>query len=152
MAYVMGVSLDPLGPAALDFWLGDWDVTWDKGAGRNRLTRVVGGRGVLEQFEGHGPRGTLLGMSLSIRDGEDGPWRQTWIDSSGAYLDFVGVEVDGRIAFERASVEDGAPTLWRMIWTDVEADALTWRWQRSADGGETWSDQWRIDYRRRSEA
>ncbi len=144
---------DPLGPAALDFWLGDWDVSWATGAGagggRNRLTRVIGGPGVLERFDGRGPRGRLLGMSLSIRAADDGRWRQTWIDSSGSYLDFVGVEVDGRIAFERESVEDGTSVRRRMVWTNVERDSMTWRWQASTDGGATWTDAWVIDYRRR---
>jgi len=147
-------SDDPLGPAALDFWLGDWDVSWQTnvgpGTGRNRLTRVVGRRGVLERFEGRGPRGGRLhGMSLSIRDSEDDRWRQTWIDSSGSYLALVGVAVDGRIAFEMEAVKDGRPVRNRMIWTDVTDDALVWRWQRSEDHGATWTDLWRIDYRRR---
>jgi len=145
---------DPLGDDALDFWLGDWDVSWvgrtgRRGSGRNRITRVVDGRGVLEQFDGRVPGGQLLGMSLSIRDNEDGRWRQTWIDSSGGYLDFVGVAADGRIAFQRPTVEDGVPTLRRMVWTDVEPDRFAWRWQRSTDQGATWTDEWVIDYRRR---
>lgn len=148
----MAASLDPLGDDALDFWLGDWDVSWGKGGGRNRLTRVVDGAGILERFDGRGPRGRLRGMSLSIRDSSDGRWRQTWIDSSGSYLDFVGVEVDGRIAFEREAVEDGQSVRRRMVWTDVAADALTWRWQASTDDGKTWIDAWVIDYRRRPPA
>ena len=145
----MAGSADPLGDDALDFWLGDWDVSWGTGGGRNRLTRVVGGAGILERFDGRGPRGRLRGMSLSVRDSSDGRWRQTWIDSSGSYLDFVGVDVDGRIGFEREALEDGAPVRRRMVWTGVEANALTWRWQSSTDGGATWADAWVIDYRRR---
>ena len=145
---------DPLGDDALDFWLGDWDVSWvgktgRRGGGRNRITRVVDGRGILERFEGRGPGGKLYGMSLSIRDNEDGRWRQTWIDSSGGYLDFVGVPADGRIAFQRPSVEDGVATLRRMVWTDMEPHGFKWRWQLSNDDGATWTDQWVIDYRRR---
>ncbi|HZM72966.1 MAG TPA: hypothetical protein VFC71_06285 [Candidatus Polarisedimenticolia bacterium] len=150
----MAGSADPLGDDALDFWLGDWDVSWDtsvgRGVGRNRLTKVVGRRGVLERFEGVGPRGRRLhGMSLSIRDTADGRWRQTWIDSSGSYLDLVGAEVDRRISFEREAVEDGKPVRYRMTWTDVTDDSLTWHWQRTSDHGATWSDLWTIDYRRR---
>ena len=145
---------DPLGREALDFWLGDWDVSWDtprgKGTGRNRLTRVVGRRGILERFEGRGPLGRPLhGMSVSIRDSADDRWRQTWIDSSGGYLDLVGVEVDGRIAFEMAVVEDGMSAKRRMTWTDVTDDAFVWTWQESKDDGASWTDLWRIDYVRR---
>jgi len=30
--------------APLDFWLGDWQATWDGGNGRNQVTREVGGQ------------------------------------------------------------------------------------------------------------
>lgn len=36
----------------------------------------------------------------------------------------------------------------RMIFQDVQKDSLTWRWQRSDDGGTTWVTQWEIAYRR----
>ena len=141
---------DPLGPDALDFWLGEWELSWgESGHGTNRIERAVGGRVVVETFEGHGPRGTLHGMSVSVREGDAGPWRQTWVDSSGGYLDLLGVEVDGRISFQRSAVEDGRETLQRMVWLDVEADSLRWEWQRSTDGGTTWEVSWPIDYRRR---
>ena len=35
-----------------------------------------------------------------------------------------------------------------MIWQDVKRDSLKWLWQRSDDGGRTWTTQWEIDYRR----
>jgi len=141
---------DPFGPDALDFWLGEWDLSWEGGQGANRLTRVVGGQGILEDFEGRDQDGTMRGMSLSIRERETGRWRQTWIDSHGSYLDLAGVEVDGRIAFLRTLVVDGKPIQQRMIWSHVSADALRWVWQRSVDGGETWMAVWSIDYRRRA--
>ena len=34
---------DPLGPDALDFWLGTWNVTWTGGGhGTNTIRRVLG--------------------------------------------------------------------------------------------------------------
>lgn len=62
-------AVDPLGPDALDFWLGEWDLAWGDagdgsptGRGTNRIERTVGGRVIQETFEGHGPRGTLHGF------------------------------------------------------------------------------------------
>jgi hypothetical protein len=141
---------DPLGADALDFWLGDWELTWgESGRGTNRIERTVGGRVIQETFEGHGPRGTLLGFSISIREGTDGPWRQTWVDSTGSYLDLLAVEVDGRISFQRTSLEDGVNVTQRMVWLDVTPSSLRWEWQRSIDGGDSWETTWAIDYRRR---
>jgi hypothetical protein len=135
-----------LGDNALDFWLGDWSVTWPGGTGTNSIRRILQDRVVEEAFECRDDDGsTLLGRSLSVRAG-DGVWRQTWADSSGAYLDFVGVEVDGRISFQRTDA-DGVRQ--RMVWLDVTDDGFRWEWQRSTDGGETWTVTWPLDYRRR---
>jgi hypothetical protein len=144
----MTASGDPLGPAGLDFWLGEWSLSWGDGSGRgtNRIERAVGGRVILETFEGRGPRGVLHGMSVSIREDETGPWRQTWVDSTGGYLDLLGVEVDGRLSFQRKSVEDDSEVLHRMVWLDVTPDSLRWEWQRSIDGGGTWEAAWIINY------
>jgi hypothetical protein len=142
-------SSDPLGPDALDFWLGDWVVTWaDGGRGTNSVRRVCDGRVIEESFDAGDADGTLLGRSLSVLDGSDGRWRQTWVDSNGTYLDLVGVESDSRISFQRETVIDSRPVVQRMVWLDVETDSFRWQWQRSSDDGASWEVVWEIDYRR----
>jgi hypothetical protein len=143
------MSADPLGLDALDFWLGDWIVSWaDGGHGTNTIRRILDGRAIEESFDGTDADSTLLGRSLSVRDAADGRWRQTWVDSNGSYLDLVGVEVDGRIAFQREATVGGVAVVQRMVWLDVTPDAFRWQWQRSPDGGATWEVAWEIDYRR----
>ena len=140
---------EALGPDALDFWVGDWTLTWaDGGRGTNRIERVADGRVILETFEGHSPSGSLHGVSLSVREGDSGPWRQTWADSSGGYLDLVGVEVDGCLAFERRTEMDGQRVIQRMVWLDRAPSGFRWRWQRSTDEGAMWTTGWEIQYRR----
>ena len=139
---------DTLGPGALDFWLGDWTVTWPGGSGTNTISRILGGDVLQEVFESHSETGSLYGRRLSVRDVSDGRWRQTWVDSHGTYLDFVGVEVDGRISFQRATRVGDTEVLERMVWLDVSADGFRWEWQRSMDGGATWTVVWPLDYRR----
>lgn len=140
---------DPLGPDALDFWLGSWDLSWaDGGAGTNLISRILDGQVIEESFDGRDADSALLGRSLSVRDAADGQWRQTWVDSTGAYLDFVGAEVDGRISFRRQATVRGVAVVQRMVWLDVTPDALRWQWQRSRDGGSTWDVVWEIAYRR----
>ena len=136
-----------LGPDALDFWIGDWTVSWPGGTGTNRIHRILGGAVVEEVFECHGPGDSLYGRSFSVLDAADGQWKQTWVDSSGAYLDFVGVLVDGRIGFQR-SISGDHGVLQRMVWLDVREDSLRWEWQRSTDHGENWQVAWALTYRR----
>lgn len=140
---------DPLGADALDFWLGSWVVSWaDGGHGTNTIRRIIDDRVIEESFEGSDADSSLNGRSLSVRDAADGRWRQTWVDSTGAYLDLVGVEVDGRISFQRETTVDGVAATQRMVWLDVTPDSFRWQWQRSGDGGATWEIAWEIVYRR----
>ena len=130
----------------LDFWIGQWALTWDGGHGTNTVTREMDGHVITERFQAVEPE-PFGGLSVSVL-GADGVWRQTWVDSTGAYLDLVGVEVDGRISFQRETTVGGVAATQRMVWLDVTLDAFRWQWQRSGDGGATWEVAWEIDYRR----
>lgn len=134
----------------MDFWLGDWDASWTMngkpGHGRNRITKILGGCVVLEEFSAPGM--PLEGRSWSMYDAASGRWKQTWVDDGGSYLDFAGAEVDGRRVFARDAVRNGKAFKQRMVFTDVKPDAFKWLWQRSDDGGTTWRTTWEIDYRR----
>ena len=142
-------AADPLGADALDFWLGSWIVSWAGGGhGTNVIRRILDDRVIEESFDGSDADGSLKGRSLSVMDTGSGGWRQTWVDSNGAYLDFVGVEVDGRIGFQRQALVDGAAVIQRMVWLDVTPATCRWQWQRSVDGGASWDVAWEIDYRR----
>ncbi len=136
----------------LDFWLGDWDCAWEGGHGTNRLSRILGDRVILEEFEAApDPDGTgaLQGRSWSVFDVERRLWRQTWVDDQGSYLDLVGDSADGCFAFVRAVPERGPDARQRMVFRDVTGDRFRWTWEFSPDGGATWTTRWEIDYRRR---
>lgn len=135
-----------------DFWLGDWDLRWaPDGAGRNRITAVLDGHVVLEEFDGT-PSIALRGMSLSTVSPETGAWHQAWVDSQGNFLDFRGGFRSGEMVLERDGVVAGNPVRQRMLWTNIGAQRLTWRWQRSSDHGASWTTLWEIEYVRRSGA
>ncbi len=136
----------------LDFWLGEWEVTWDGGHGTNRLERILGGRVIHEQFEGGDADTTLHGQSWSVFDPERATWRQTWVDDMGSYLDLVGDRVDGWFAFVRAAPEHGPDARQQMVFRDVggpRTERFRWTWELSVDGGASWETRWEIAYRRR---
>ncbi len=147
-------------PASTEFgfWLGTWDLTWpaeqtggDAGRlahGQNRIERVLGGCVIEENFSTDD--GAFLGRSLSLHDERSGVWRQTWVDSSGAYLTFTGGLDDGRMILATEPLHrDDEVVVNRMVFGDITRDSLRWAWQGSRDGGDTWTDLWTIDYRRR---
>lgn len=134
------------GPDALDFWVGDWTCTWEGGGGRNRITKELEDRVVVERFESEAPE-RWSGMSLSAH-GEGTGWRQTWVDSTGNYWAFEGEPLADGFAFHTVDLEDGRPVGKRMVFSDIRTDAFEWRWERSDDGGDTWRPLWLIHYAR----
>lgn len=139
--------------AQFDFWVGDWDLRWtdDKGreaAGFNRITKIHGGCVIREEFDGRD--GTpLRGGSVSMYDRAAERWKQVWYDNHGSWIDLEGGLRDGVPYFARRAPSLGAEGWQRMVFRDIEPDSLTWDWERSVDGGKTWSLQWRIRYQRR---
>ncbi len=131
----------------LDFWVGDWELSYEGGTSRNRITKTLGGCVILEQFTG-APGTKLDGTSVSTFDRASGLWRQVWVDNTGAWLDFTGGTDGGDRTFERELTKDGKRIRQRMVFREVKADSLKWLWQRSDDGGATWKTTWAIDYRR----
>ena len=135
----------------MDFWIGDWEASYVVNGSAvkssNRITKVLDGCAILEEFTGP-PATTLIGRSYSMYDRFSGQWKQTWVDNSGSYLDFVGGVVDGNRVFAREFQRQGKTVKQRMVFRDVKSDAFKWLWQRSDDGGTTWTTNWEIDYRR----
>ena len=132
-----------------DFWVGEWDLTWgEEGRGSNRISKILDGRVIEERFSAE-PAGSYQGLSVSLFDLSAGCWKQTWVDSSGAYLDFSGGMAGGQMILSRETVLDDRPILQRMIWYDITTFTLEWEWQRSDDNGLTWHTLWHIHYRRK---
>ncbi|MBI3440087.1 MAG: hypothetical protein HY054_15790 [Proteobacteria bacterium] len=139
----------------LDFWLGDWDVRWDAwpsqpmGHGTNHVTRDFDDCVIHEHFSGGPSTGNLRGESWSLYHAPSQWWRQTWVDNQGGYFALTGGMSGDRFVLVSNSLGDNAPRQ-RMVFEDITTNSFTWRWQRTADGGATWSDSWVIYYSRRA--
>mgnify|MGYP001440855588 CR=1 FL=1 len=107
-----------------DFWLGEWELTWgDNDRGTNHIERVMDGAAIQENFE----CGGFEGMSVSVFSKEDSRWHQTWVDSSGSYLDFVGEVTDGKMILARNGIVEGKSVKQRMIWYDIAETKFQWK-------------------------
>ncbi|MDH4069388.1 MAG: hypothetical protein OEV30_03095 [Ignavibacteria bacterium] len=139
------------GSTQFDFWLGEWTATWtdangNEVQGANSVTRVLNGCVVYESFKA--PSLGFEGWSVSVFDSASGSWKQTWVDNSGGYLDFNGSFMDGMMDFRREAFNNGTRFLQRMLWHNIESDEFDWNWERSDDGGSTWTPLWQIHYSR----
>ncbi len=139
----------------LEFWVGEWDLTWpgnkagETAHGTNSIRRILDGCIVEESFSG-GDAIPLRGRSVSIFDVRAGKWKQTWVDNQGAYLDFVGEFKDGQMVLGReATRPDGTKVLQRMVFKNITPDEFDWTWEASKDNGKTWTVVWPIHYKRR---
>ena len=155
----------PIGPAnpcaapqqkQLDFWLGDWDLTWPgenggaPGHGTNSIKRVLDGCVIQENFSGQSSM-PLRGTSVSTFDARAGKWKQTWVDNEGGYLDFAGEFSNGQMILQReATRPDGTRIVQRMVWKNITTNELDWSWEASSDAGKTWQVNWPIHYKRRT--
>ena len=135
----------------LDFWVGDWDLSYTAQGNvvksRNRVTKILGGCVIHEEFTGP-PGSQLIGRSYSTFDRANKQWKQTWVDNTATYLDFNGGIIEGRMTFWREVQKDGKRFRQRMVFDKVCNDSLKWLWQRSDDDGKAWTTLWEIDYRR----
>jgi len=143
-------------PADLfDFWLGDWNVTWRNadgttGRARNHVSRILDGKVLEERFEEDAadPAPRLVGRSLSVRD-PAGLWHQAWADNQGGFFVLTGSADGDRRLFSTVLTAVGTEVQGkRMVFHDITADAFTWDWEGTSDGGKTWKLLWRLDYRR----
>jgi hypothetical protein len=140
----------------LNFWLGEWDLTWpgekegEVAHGTNSVRRVMNGCVVQENFDG-GNSMHLRGISLSTYVVRAGKWKQTWVDNEGGYLDFVGEFKDGQMVLARETVDPkGEKLLQRMVFKNISPSELDWSWESSHDEGKTWKILWPIHYKRKS--
>src|SRR5579864_1755949 len=137
-----------------DFWLGDWKAAWPAGqgspagTGKNHITKIMDGCVIQEQFNG-APGMALRGTSVSVFVPLAKSWKQTWVDNQGGYLDFTGGMEGGSMFLSRDGVTPtGQNVKQRMVWKNITHDAFDWSWERSADGGKTWTVVWPIHYTR----
>ena len=121
-----------------DFWLGDWDVTASNGkvAGKNRITPILGGCALREEWRG---TSGLSGTSLNMWGAAGKRWRQTWVDDRGNVLVLVGQYRDAKMSLEgEAPGDNGATVRNRITWSRLSEGRVRQLWETSRDGGKTW--------------
>lgn len=137
----------------LDFWVGEWNLTWQGGKGTNLIEKKLNGRVIQENFEAtEGQMKGFKGTSISTFHGGDSKWHQAWADSNGGYFDFTGIMDGDEPIFqttEPRTFPNGATIIFRMRFSDIAKDSFIWHWERSADEGKTWQLAWQINYERK---
>lgn len=133
----------------LDFWLGDWALTWGDGkTGTNTVDKTLDGCAIMENFDGTPGIPGYKGKSMSMYDAKAGKWKQSWADNSGGWLDFTGEKVGNEVHFSRKTTKNGKPIIQRMRFYNIDFRSLDWSWESSDNNGQTWTVNWAIHYER----
>ena len=136
-----------------DFWVGKWDVYptgTDRLVSHSLIESVYGGCGVRENWM---PLSGADGGSLSIYVPRENAWRQTWIDSRGARVEFSGGWHDEAMILEgmwNDVLGPGRDALVRMTYTKSEDGSVRQLGEASEDGGKTWAPSFDFTYRKAS--
>jgi len=141
-----------------DFWVGEWELSWPggqagtpegvTGKGRNHVSKTLGGCTVEENFST--ADSSFVGRSWSVFNPQTELWQQTWVDNSGGYLLFTGKFENESMELRTSVREQGDKKIVsRMVFENISPNSFDWNWQRSTDGGETWTDIWNIRYSRK---
>ncbi len=137
------------GAAQFDFWLGQWELSWnDTGRGVNSITKEFGGHVIQENF--YDSSSQFFGKSWSVYDSTTRLWKQTWVDNQGGYIVLSGKFENGKMTLATQPVtRKGKVTVSRMVFYNISSGSFDWNWEHSTDGGRNWALSWKIHYRRK---
>jgi hypothetical protein len=136
---------------ALDFWLGNWWVTYPGAPKRStsKVTLTLDKCLIVETWsDGSGHNGE----NIFAYGQDDRTWHGLFADNRGRLHVFVEGKVAGGVAeFLGPSLAPGGESvLNRMRVTPVGTDKLQQTWEKSVDSGHTWTQEFSLDYSRRS--
>lgn len=148
------------GHADFDFLIGAWTVrhrrlrrprdwrSWEEFEGTSIAQHLWGGLANIDELAADTDGGRLRGMTLRLYDPEARLWRLYWANGGRGVLEepVVGRFHDGRGAFYGQEIIEGQVALVRYLWTDITDTSCRWEQSLSADGGETWTVDWTMEF------
>jgi hypothetical protein len=120
---------------ALDFWVGEWRVTWktpkgEPAEGRNSIQRVLNGCAMEEHWRGGDGS---EGKSLTFFDPATKRWHQTYVDNTGQPLMLDGSFEGESLVLAGKHEKDVFITYHKITWTPL-ARGMRQHWQQSTNG------------------
>ena len=132
--------------------LSDTAPDWAEYEGTSVVKPLLGGRANFVELSVAGARGKIEGGSLRLYNPKAGQWSLNYASTGGGVLTapvFGSFDGRGRGAFYGQDTLDGRTILVRFIITRVSPQEARFEQAYSADGGQSWEDNWiAIDTRR----
>jgi hypothetical protein len=146
-----------------DFLAGTWDVAnrwradfldsgsgWEEFPGISRATRHFDGSASFDEIDF--PTKGFSGLTLRVYNPDTKEWSLYWASKRTGTLfpPVVGSFTDGLGEFYGEDTYNNIPILARFRWSGMSTGAPRWDQAFSADGGQTWVDNWSMEFTRRS--
>jgi tetratricopeptide (TPR) repeat protein len=135
----------------LDFWVGEWNVTSQRGAaGTSSVQLILGSCIVFENWTG---RFGDEGKSFNVYDAAKDEWQQYWVANQmqGSSLFTQGIYADGKMQYRHSEFKgpDGKINQRRLTFFNIDHDHVRQLSEKSADGGATWATEYDFLYTRK---
>ena len=146
-------------PGDFAFLDGHWRIrhlkrrgeAWDRFEGEARCWSILDGVGSVEELLI--PARRFSGLGLRLLDVEKRLWNDHWVNASSGVVGVPGLQG----GFERdeglfpSTYEEDGKTMHAMgIWDRIAPGQCRWRQVYSADGGQSWTHDWVMHWRRQA--
>ncbi len=135
----------------LDFWIGNWSVTYPGMAGNSasKVSLDLDKCLVVESWEGGMSH---AGKNMFAYSADDKSWHGLFADNQGRVHVFEGKISDGSAEFTGPSrAPDGKAVLNRIKIARVNENKVVQSWEKSRDNGVTWTTEFRGEYSRKNQ-
>jgi len=149
-AVVAGPCVSNPGNRALDFWLGEWHVAAPGSAPSAGSTVVLDLDNCVVVERWDGGRGHI-GENLFAYSDDDKKWHGMFADNEGRVHVFLdGEESQNQVRFSGPSQDsNGGSVLNRVTIRRIDVDNVEQAWEKSSDGGKTWTSAFLGHYTRK---
>ncbi len=139
-----------------DFLAGTWTIShrrltapgeWDVFDGEATCWTILGGLGSVEELRI--PARDFSGLGLRLLDLDNGVWVDHWVNASSGVLTLPGQTGDFENdvgTFTADEMNGGEPITVRGVWDRITPTSCRWHQATSRDGGQTWDEDWFMDW------
>ena len=140
-----------------DFLSGNWkikhrklkDKKWDQFEGEASVCGILGGVASVEELRI--PSRKFSGMGLRLLDVERKLWADYWVNGKNGVLTSPpswGSFTNGVGTWDSDDVDGDKPIIVRGVWDQITSDSFRWHQAVSRDDGQTWEENWIMNWLR----